>query len=53
MYKNKVIILKREVIPSIPDSMIPVDFFQKNSSVINSTTDDMTYKFEMFKEKNE
>ena len=30
--------------------MIPVDFCQKNSSIINFTTDDMTSKFELFSE---
>ena len=31
--------------------MIPVDFCQKNSSIVNFTTDDMTSKFELFSEK--
>ena len=30
MYNNEVILLKREVIPPIPDSMIPEDFCKKN-----------------------
>ena len=30
MYNHKVIFTKREIIPPVPDSMIPVDFCQKN-----------------------
>ena len=40
---------RREVIPPIPDSMIPMDLcFKKN---INFTTDDMTSNFELFFKK--
>ena len=38
-------ICRREVIPPIPDSMIPMDFCKKN---INFTIDDMTSNFELF-----
>ena len=48
MYKDKVIVRKREFIPTITDSMIPVDFCQKNKPIINFTPDDMTSKFELF-----
>ena len=48
MYKNKLILHKTEVIPPIPNYMIPVDFCQNNSSMINFTTDDMTSKFGLF-----
>ena len=41
MYNDKLIILKREVITDINDSMIPVNFCQNNNNVINFTTDDM------------
>ena len=50
-YKNKVIIQKRSFILPIPDSMITVDLFQKHLPIINFTTDDMTSKFEFFKEQ--
>ena len=49
MYNDKLPINKREVIPSIYDSMIPMDLCLKNLPVINFTTDDMTSKFEAFK----
>ena len=52
MYYDRVILSKIEVIPTIPDSIIPVDFF-KRTSIMNFTTDDMTSKFEFFKEQNE
>ena len=32
--------------------MIPVGFYQNNIPIINFTTDDMTSKFEFFKENN-
>ena len=48
--KNKAILLKREVIIPIPDSMISVDFFQK-SSIINFIPDDITSGFELFSKK--
>ena len=48
MYKNKVINFKIGFIYTITDSMIPVDGCQKNASVINFTTDDMTSKFGLF-----
>ena len=51
MYKYKVLVHKREVIPYITDSMIPVDFRQKDNRIINFTTDDMTSKFELFSKK--
>ena len=53
MYNDKVISHKRELITHITNSTIPVDFFQKNPSIINLTTDDMTYKFNCFQRKNE
>ena len=53
MYKNKIIIHKREVIPTITESMILVDFCKVFLPIINFTTDDMTSKFECFKEQNE
>ena len=53
MYKNKLILGKRKVIPPIPDSMIPVDYCQHNTSIIHFTNDDITSKFEFFsKNKN-
>ena len=52
MYKNKVILRKREVIPPLTYSMIPVNFFQNNASIINFTTNDMTSKFEFFLKNN-
>ena len=51
MHNNKVILCKIEAIFPIPDSMIPLDFCQKNESVINFKTDDMTSKFELFSKK--
>ena len=39
-------ICRREVIPLIPNSMIPMDLCKKNN--INFTTDDMTSNFELF-----
>ena len=47
MYRNKVPLRKRNVIPPIPDSIIPVDFYKK-ASIVNFTIDDMTSKFELF-----
>ena len=44
MYNNKLIFHKREVIPPIPDSMIPVDCCKK-TPIIGFITDDMTSKF--------
>ena len=44
MYKNEEILLKKEVIPPIPDYMIPEDFCQKTLFIINFTTDDRTSK---------
>ena len=40
MYNAKLIILELEVIPPIPDAMIPVDFCQ-NIEPENFTTNDM------------
>ena len=52
MYKDKVIISKRELIPPIPDYMLPVDFCKKiNLPINNFTTYDMTYTFELFSKK--
>ena len=48
MYKNKIIIHKREVIPPITASIIPVNLCQNNPPTINFTTDEMTFKFELF-----
>ena len=48
MCNYKLILRKIEVGPPIPDSMIPVDCCQKYESIINFTTDDITYKFEFF-----
>ena len=45
LYNDKVLILKQEVIPPIYDSMIPVDFGQKNHYVISFTSDEMISKF--------
>ena len=42
-------ICRREFIPPIPDSMIPMDLCKKNN--INFTTDDMTSNFEFFFKK--
>ena len=48
MCKDEVIIFKRNVIPSIPDSMILMDYCKK-VPVINFTTDEMKYNSEFFK----
>ena len=48
MYNDKVLVCKQEVITSIPGSIIPVDLCQSNEPVINFTTGDMRYKFEVF-----
>ena len=48
MYKNKIILQKREFIPPIIDSMIPVDGCQNRLSIINFTTDDMTSNIYIF-----
>ena len=48
MYKNKVRIQKIEVVPPIPDYIIPMDFCQNYSSVINFKTCYMTSKFGLF-----
>ena len=50
-YNDKVLIRKQEVIPTIPDFMIPVDFSQNTKYIINFTTDDMISRFDYF-EKN-
>ena len=50
IYRDKLIITKREVIPTITNSMIPVDFIKK-PTIINFTTDDMTSKFEFVSNK--
>ena len=52
MYNNNMIIWGHEVIAPIPNSMIPVGFFPKNKYVINLTTDDMIYKFEVYVDHN-
>ena len=52
MCDGKVIVLKIETIPPIPDSMIPVYLFKKHSPIINFTTDPMKSKFEFFLRKN-
>ena len=46
VYNDKALNRKREVIPPIPDFIIPIDFSQRNKHIINFTTDDMTSKFE-------
>ena len=51
LYKDKVILLKIEVIPHITDSMICMDFCQNKLSINNFTTDDMTPKYECFSKK--
>ena len=51
MYNDKVPIWKQEVIPPIPDSIIPVNCYQNNYHVINFTPDDMRSKFEAFSKK--
>ena len=48
MYNDEVPIWKQDVIPPIPDSMIPVDFSQNNYHVIIFTPDDIRSKFESF-----
>ena len=48
MYNDKVFICKLEVVPLIPDSMVPVHFCQKNKPVVNFTTEVITYNFEAF-----
>ena len=45
---TQLLIHKLEVIPPITDSMIPVDFCQKNKPVVNFSTENMTPKFEVF-----
>ena len=45
---TQLLIHKLEAIRPIPDSMIPVDFCQKNKPVFNFSTDNMTPKFEVF-----
>ena len=52
MYNYRVPIFKQEVFRTIPDSMIPVDLFQKNQFMIKFTTDDMIFQFELFTNKN-
>ena len=47
MYNDELIIFKTEVIPPIPDFMIPPDCIKK-SPIINFTTHDMKSKFELF-----
>ena len=37
--------------PTITDSIIPVDFCQNTLPIINFTTDDMTSKFQLFSRK--
>ena len=48
MYDNKLIISIRQVITLIIDSMIHMDFCQKNLSIFNITTDDMASMFNFF-----
>ena len=48
MYNDKLLIFKQEVIPPIPDYIIPEDILQKNQNVIKFTSDDMISKFEAF-----
>ena len=48
MYNDKVLIIKRESITYIADSMIPLYFCQNNEPVFNFTTDDMRSKLEEF-----
>ena len=45
---TQLLIHKLEAIRPIPDSMIPVDFCQKNKPVVNFSTENMTPKFEVF-----
>ena len=45
MQNDKLIIHKQEVVTTIHDSMIPVDFCKNNKYVIKFTTDDMIPKF--------
>ena len=51
IYKNKVILRKREVNLPIPHSTIIMDSCQNVLPIINFTTDDMTSKF-VFSSKN-
>ena len=48
MYNDKLIVFKQEVIPTITNSIILVDFYQNIDNVINFTTDDIISKFEAF-----
>ena len=48
MYNDKVLRIKQEVVPPIPDSVIPVYSCQNNYHVINFTNDDMRSKFGAF-----
>ena len=44
--------MKKEVIPPIPYSIIPVNCSKNNDHVINFTPDDMRSKFEAFSKNN-
>ena len=46
MYNDILTVFKWEVIPKIPDHMIPVYCCKNNEHVINFTADGMRYKFE-------
>ena len=48
MYNDKVTLCKREVIPHITYSMIPINSLKRKETIINVTTDNMTSKFELF-----
>ena len=51
VYNDKVPIIKKELIPPIPEYMIPVDLCQKNKPVNDFTTYNMTSKFDFSKNK--
>ena len=49
MYNYSLLIYKHDVIEPVTDSMIPLNWYQKNQYVINFTNDDMISKFQTFK----
>ena len=51
MYKDEVLICIREVIPHIPDSMMPLNFCKNTKLIVNFKTDDTTPRFDFFSQK--
>ena len=49
MYNGRVLMFKQNVIPKIPDYMIPEYCCQNNQYVINLTSDNIISNFEAFK----